>query len=114
MGQVMQLDSEESAKFWPVYKEFENDLAQLGDQVVAVVKDYVANYENMTGTVADRLGTKLLDIEQQRNELKRKYYERVKETLNPITATRFLQVENQLEKLIDLQIASELPIIRGQ
>ena len=37
-----------------------------------------------------------------------------KAALDAITATRFLQVENQLEKLLDLQIAAELPVIRGE
>ena len=35
-----------------------------------------------------------------------------KASQNP-TAARFLQVENQLENLIDLQIAARLPVING-
>jgi vacuolar-type H+-ATPase subunit D/Vma8 len=65
----------------------------------------------MTNQKADQLATKLLDIEQQRNDLKRKYYERFKTALDPITAARFLQVENQIERLVDLQIASQLPVL---
>jgi hypothetical protein len=68
----------------------------------------------MTNEVADQLATKLLDIELQRNSLKRTYYGKLKSALDAITAARFLQVENQLEKLIDLEIAAELPVIKGQ
>jgi hypothetical protein len=32
---------------------------------------------------------KLLDIDQQRNDLKRAYYRKFKTALDPITATRF-------------------------
>jgi hypothetical protein len=67
----------------------------------------------MTPQVADQLASKLLDIEQQRNALKRTYYGKFKSALDPITAARFLQVENQLENLIDLQIAARLPVING-
>jgi len=111
IGQVMQFDTAQSATFWPIYKDFQSDLTQNGDQVVALVKKYAANYDDMNGKVADQLATKLLDIEQERNALKRKYYERFKTALDPITAARFLQVENQIEKVIDLQIASQLPVI---
>jgi hypothetical protein len=111
IGQVMQFDTDQSAAFWPIYKEFQGELTQNGDQVVALVKKYAANYDDMTEEVADQLATKLLDIEQQRNALKRKYYERFKVALDPISAARFLQVENQIEKVIDLQIASRLPVI---
>jgi flagellar biosynthesis chaperone FliJ len=114
MATVMQLDAEQAAKFWPIYKEFELELARIGDQIVTVVHDYAANYENLTPPVADQLATKILSIEQQRNELKRKYYLQVKAGLDAITAARFLQVENQLERLVDLQIAAELPVIRAR
>jgi hypothetical protein len=111
IGQVMQFDTDQSATFWPIYKDFQGELTQNGDQVVALVKKYAENYDDMTDEVADQLATKLLDIEQERNALKRKYYERFKTALDPITAARFLQVENQIEKVIDLQIASQLPVI---
>ncbi len=97
------------AKFWPIYKEFETEFTKIGDGIQALVKDYVSNYDRMTPEVADRLATKLLDIEQQRLDLKKKYYARVKGALDAVTATRFLQVENQLEKLLDLQLAAQLP-----
>lgn len=111
MGTVMQLDSSESSKFWPIYQDFEKDLATIGNDIVDVVKTYAANADNMTDQVADQLGMKVLNVEDRRNELKKAYYQKFKAALGPITATRFLQVENQLERLIDLQLAAELPVI---
>lgn len=111
MGAVMQLSADQATKFWPVYKEFEAEYATLGDQIVAVVRTYADNYTNLTDAVADQLANKVLDIEQQRNALKKKYYERMKEALGAITATRFLQVENQLERVLDLQVAAQLPVV---
>jgi hypothetical protein len=110
MSTVMQLDSDESAKFWPIYKDFEDDLTQFYDQVGALVKNYAAHNEDLTDAAADQLATKVLDLEQQRNDIKRRYYDRFKTALDSIVAMRFLQVENQIERVIDLQIASELPI----
>jgi len=108
---VMQLDAEQSAAFWPIYKDFETDLAKIGEGTVALIKTYADNYESMTDQVADELATKILALEQQRNEIKRTYYQKFKGALGALTAARFLQVENQLERVIDLQIASELPVI---
>jgi hypothetical protein len=113
VGDVMQLDAGEAAAFWPIYKEFETANTGIGDQILELVKSYASNYGSMTPGVADQLATKLLDIEQQRNALKRTYYGKFKSALDPITAARFLQVENQLENLIDLQIAARLPVING-
>jgi hypothetical protein len=111
MGMVMQLDAGDAAKFWPIYKDFEGEYRDFGDEVVALIRNYVVKYEDMTPQIADQLATKLLDLEQQRNGLKRKYYQKFKEALDAIAATRFLQVENQIERILDLQVASELPVI---
>jgi len=113
VGQVMQFDADQAASFWPIYREFETDLTKIGDRTLSLVKKYSDNYDQMTGEVADQLATELLAIEQQRNDLKKQYYQKFKQALDPITAARFLQVENQLERVIDLQIASELPVIQG-
>ena len=48
-----------------------------------------------------------------RSELLAKYYDRVKQSLGGITAARFVQVENQLLLIIDLQIVSSLPLVGG-
>jgi hypothetical protein len=110
MGEVMRLDTDDSQKFWPIYKEFETELTGIGNQVVTVIRAYVENYGNMTDVMADELATKVLSIEQQRNALKKKYYARVKDSMGAIMAMRFLQVENQLERLVDLQLAAQLPV----
>ena len=65
----------------------------------------------MTDEKADELIQSALDYQKQRAELLAKYYERMKQALGAITAARFLQVEHQLLLIIDLQIASSLPIV---
>ena len=110
LGEVMRLDTDDSQKFWPIYKEFETELSKIGDQIVSVVRSYIENYGSMTDVMADELATKVLSIEQQRNGLKKKYYDRVKNSMGAVMAMRFLQVENQLERLVDLQLAAELPV----
>jgi hypothetical protein len=112
LGQVMNFDADQAAKFWPIYKEYDAELARIGDSKLAMIKKYAQNYENMTDAVADELIREAIKIDQQRHDLKVKYYGRVKDALGGITAARFLQVENQLLMLIDLQIASSLPVIR--
>jgi hypothetical protein len=41
----------------------------------------------------------------------RKYYKQMSREISPTVAARFVQIENQLGDLIDLQVASELPLI---
>jgi hypothetical protein len=107
---VMQFSEAEDAKFWPVYREFEKELSGVNDERIALIKEYADAYGNITDAIADRLAKGALDLEAKRHAVKVKYYERFKTALSPKTAARFLQVENQILLLLDLQIAAALPI----
>jgi hypothetical protein len=113
VGQVMQLNAQNAPKFWPIYTEFEAEYKKFGYRSLALILNYAANYNEMTPQVADQLANKLLDIEQERGNLKRRYYQKLKEALNPITAAKFIQVENQIERILDLQILSQPPVIEA-
>jgi hypothetical protein len=111
MGAVMQLNAKDAAKFWPIYSEYDAELTKVNDLRVQNIQDYAQNYGEMTDDKADELIQKALDYQKQRSELLAKYYGRMKESLGAITAARFVQVEHQLLLIIDLQIASSLPIV---
>ena len=110
--QMMEFSESDAAKFWPIYRDYDAEMTKLSDERVAIISDYAKNYEKMTDDIADRLATKAIDLEGRRREATGKCYENVKKALGAKTAMRFLQVEHQLLLLIDLQIASSLPIVR--
>jgi hypothetical protein len=110
LGEVLALDTDQATKFWPIYKEFETEYARLGNRIVGVVMKYADEFDRMTDPVADQLAEQVLSIEQDRNALKRKFHARVRQSLGAIFAMRFLHVENQLERIVDLQVAAGLPI----
>jgi esterase/lipase len=111
MGSVMQLDADQAAKFWPLYNEYDKELASLNNLRSENIKEYARNYEAMTDPEADALMRKALDYRRQRMQLLAKYYDQVRTALGGIQAARFIQIENQLLELIDLQIESSLPIV---
>ena len=108
--ELMAFNEDEDAKFWPVYREYETELAKINDERLAVIKEYAANYETLTDAVADRLARAALDLEGRRTALKTRYYDRFKSVLSPKAAARFFQIENQILLILDLQIAASLPI----
>jgi len=111
MGAVMQLNAEESAKFWPIYSEYDAELTKVNNLRVQNIQEYAQSYAQMTDEKADELIHNALTYQKQRSELLAKYYDQMKQSLGAITAARFLQVEHQLLLIIDLQIASSLPIV---
>jgi hypothetical protein len=111
VAEVMSLDAEQATKFWPIYKEFETEYQALGDRIATMVLKYAEGFDKITDALADQVANEVLTIEDRRQALKKQYYDRFKQSLGAITAARFLQVENQLERIIDLQISAQLPVI---
>lgn len=111
MGAVMQLDVDQSAKFWPIYSEYDAELTQLNNFRVSNIQEYARSYDQMTDAKADELIQNAFKYRKERSELLTKYYRRVKDALGGVQAARFLQVEDQLLLIIDLQIAASLPVV---
>jgi hypothetical protein len=111
MGAVMLLSAADATKFWPIYTEYDAALAKLNDQRVENMKEYARTYNQMTDEKANELIQNALAYQKQRAELLTKTYEQVKQALGAVTAARFIQVEQQLLLIIDLQITSQLPIV---
>lgn len=111
MDTVMQLDLDQAAKFWPIYRDYDAELKKLNDLRVANIKEYARSYNNLSDAKADELIQNAISYQKQRMDLLAKYYDRVKESLGAVTAARFAQVEQQLLLIIDLQIDSSLPIV---
>ena len=108
--EVMQFTDAEDAAFWPVYRQYEFELGQLNDERVQLVERYAAVYSALTDATADELIVKALNLEGRRNALKERYYAKLKAAMAPRTAARVIQVENQIQLLVDLQIAASLPV----
>jgi hypothetical protein len=110
--EVMQFTAEEDAAFWPIYREYEREQGRLNDERLKLVETYAQVYTKLTDATANDLVVKALDGEAARTALKQKFYARLKTAVSPRTAARAIQVENQIQLLVDLQIASSLPVAR--
>jgi len=110
---VMQFTDAEDQKFWPIYREYEAELAKINDDRIANIKDYAEHYDQLTDEVADRLIQRALEIQGRRGTLLGTYYNKLKAALSAKTAARVIQVENQLLLVLDLQIAASLPVAKA-
>jgi hypothetical protein len=112
VSQLMQLSPEQAAAFWPVYNEYAKELSAVGNLRVQGIKEYAANYKSLSDQKATELAGIRFDYEGKLLALKKKYFEKFSKTVTPKLAARFFQIENQLLDVIDLQVASSLPIIQ--
>ena len=101
----------QAAEFWPIYREYELDLAKLTDEWLMLLRDYGEHYGDMTDSKARELFNRVQRNDKKRLQLKEDYYRKMDRKLPSTLVTRFFQIMNQVEMLIDLQVASEVPLI---
>ena len=108
---ALNLSPSEHDAFWREYYAYETELKKIYDQRYSIIRDYAANYDNMNEDIADNLALRSLKIRDDRNDLFRKYYKRIKTATSSLIAGQFLQIENELNLLSDLKISTETPIL---
>ena len=111
LTELMDFGPGDAAKFWPVYSEYDKALTKLGDERIAFIRMYAENYDTLSDDMATKIATGMMDIEGRRVELRKQYLPRMVQTLGAKAAVRWLQIEAQIEKVLDLQILASLPIV---
>jgi len=112
IAEVMSFTEDEAVKFWPIYQEYQGEMAKIMDRRLLGIKNYAENFEKLSQEKAKELTDLALQLESDRVVLKKKYIDKIGQALSSKTASRFLQVENQIQFLMDLQIASSLPVVQ--
>lgn len=105
------LTEAEAVKFWPVYEQYAGELAKIYDARIQIVKDYAANYGTLTDSTAATLSLRSIDNDEAVSKLRQKYVPLVGKVLPGKRAALFFQIEKRLGLLIDLQMASEIPLV---
>lgn len=112
LTQAMSMTEDQSAAFWPVYNQYEAELITLTDARIALIKEYAANYDTMTDETAKGLVNRSFKWQEGRTKLLKKYYGKMEKALSPKLAARWVQAEHAIDSMIDLQVASELPLMK--
>ena len=107
----MGLTEEQSTAFWPMYNEYERARTAVWDKKIALIKDYAANYEGMTEEKAKELLTSSMNLDKEFDTLRMTHIKKMEKALPATVAGRFYQIDSRLAKLMDLQLAQDIPLV---
>jgi hypothetical protein len=107
----LQLTDQEAEKFWPLYDQYTADLVKINDAKYAAIKEYAASYSTLTDDQATGLVRKMLGVDQAVAELRLRYIPIFNNVISGRKTAVFFQLDRRLVALIDLQLASQIPLI---
>jgi hypothetical protein len=113
VNRIMKLSEADAKKFWPIYREYENELGKLAVNRAELIAEFVQSHKDGTfdNAKAEVMSRQWFKAQRARLDLLEKYHARIEKTLTPLQAGQFLQIENQLALFVDITIAAEMPMV---
>jgi hypothetical protein len=108
----MQLTEAEAMKFWPVYDAYTLETIKLNDTLQALIKEYAQNVDTMTDEKIKSLTKKTLKMDEDVTKLRVKYVPLFEKAVSAKKTARFMQIDRRLGLLVNLQVASGVPLVQ--
>jgi hypothetical protein len=108
----MPLSDKEAEKFWPVYDQYTAELVKINDTKYSLIKEYAQSYSTMTDAQADGFIPRWLGVDKSVADLRTQYVPKFRAVLSAKKTALFYQLDRRVGMMIDLQLASQLPLVQ--
>jgi hypothetical protein len=94
-----------------VYDQYAAEMKTHYDEFYSVIKDYAANQKTLSDAQAVSMVKRWSDIQVDVAKTRQKFVPLVEGVIPGKKAALFFQIDRRLYALIDLQVASEVPLV---
>jgi len=108
----LELTDPEARAFTPIYDEYQKERKEIAQRQIAELNKFASNYGSMTDKAAGEILKNWFKIQEDKNDLVKKYAKKFEHVLPKTKVLRFVQVENKLETVVDLQAARVIPLAK--
>ena len=108
----MPLTETEATKFWPVYDRYIGETIKVNDFRFALIKEYAKNYDSATDEQADSFIKRWLALDQDNTQLRLKYIPEFEKVISHKKTAMFFQIDRRISMMIELQLASQVPLVK--
>jgi hypothetical protein len=106
------LTAAEAAKFWPLYEKYQAEQNVIIDEQLKGIKAYAADYDKMNDAKALAYLDTLLKRDEAMVALRRKWLPQFQKVVSPSTAVRVIQIDRRLSQAVQVDLSSQIPLIR--
>ena len=107
---TLELSDAQVAAFTPIYDEYQRENKALLGRGSDLVNKFAANYGSMTDDAAKAILKDWFKLRDDRVALMRKYAKKFERVLPATKVLQWVQVENKLNLILDVQAARIIPI----
>ena len=107
----MVLSDKEAEQFWPLFERYTQELVAKQDEKYVLLKQYAQDYLTMTDEQAEKYIRGRASVDQAILQVRLKYFPLFQKVLSGKSAALFFQLDWRLGLIMDLQLASQTPVI---
>ena len=107
----MVFNDKEAEEFWPLFERCTKDLVAIQDQKYALIKEYAQNYMTLTDEQAEKYVRGRAAVDDATLQVRLKYFPLFRKVLTGKSTAMFFQLDWRLGLIMDLQLASQTPLI---
>lgn len=108
------LTPDEATKFWPLYDQYRQEASKNGDERWALIQEYAKSYQTMTDAQANDFIKREAGNEQKVIALRMKYVPIFEKVISPKKTALFCQIDHRVDLMIQLQLASQIPMVNAK
>jgi Spy/CpxP family protein refolding chaperone len=114
IAQNLKLTDTEATKFWPIYDQYTAELVKINNKKYQAIQDYAQKFGSLSDQDAQALAKQALDVDSAAAQLRLKYLPIFAQAVGGKQAATFSQLDRRISMMIDLQLASQLPLVQSQ
>ncbi len=109
----MGLTESEARGFWPVYEQYQQELANFNQRIGKLIESYAAALQTntLTDEKAKELIHELVAIGKGEAAVKEFFLPKLNQVLPPKKVARYFQIENKIRAALKYELAEAIPLV---
>jgi hypothetical protein len=109
----MDLKEAEAKAFWPIYEEYQKELAKINERTAALIRSYAKAYnaDSLKNDQARKMTDELIAIEASEVDLKRSVVPKLAKFLSGKKVARYMQIESKIRAAVKYELADSVPLV---
>ena len=112
MAHSLTLTSEQAAKFWPLFEEFQKEQGQIVEEQLKATKQYGEHLADLSDSEALAYVKALLTRDAQMNKLQTRWLAKFQGVVPVKTAARAIQLDRRLGQVTQVGLSSQIPLVQ--
>jgi Spy/CpxP family protein refolding chaperone len=114
IAQNLKLTDTEATKFWPIYDQYTAELVKINNKKYATIQEYADKFGTLTDEQATTLMRQWMEVDISAAQLRAKYLPIVSQAIGGKKGATFAQLDRRVSLMIELQLASQVPLVQAQ